>query len=59
MALGTTTKENMLYPAPSIGLELLKNKYILIDTKVYYFVPLGSYRNLRGLSYHLSFNIVF
>lgn len=59
MASGVNTKKNMFFISPSIGLELFKNKYFLIDSKVNYFVPLGNYRNLRGLSYNLSFNFVF
>ena len=59
MATGKTTKENMFFISPSIGLELFKNKYLLIDSKANYFVPLGNNRNLRGLSYNLSFNFVF
>lgn len=59
MATGKTSKDNMFYISPTIGLELFKNKYFLIDTKVKYFVPLENARNLRGLSYNLSFNFVF
>jgi len=47
------------YLAPSIGVELFKNKYILIDTKAAYFLPLSNNKNLRGLSISTSFNFVF
>lgn len=47
------------YLSPSIGVELYKNKYILIDTKVSYLVPLINSRNMRGISYGASFNFVF
>jgi len=49
----------MFYLAPSIGIEIYKNKYFLIDTKVNYFVPFSYNRNLRGISYNASFNFVF
>jgi len=59
-ATGEKRKTSMFYLAPSIGVELFKSKYILIDTKVNYFVPLNSNTaNLRGISYNASFNFVF
>lgn len=59
IATGKTTRQNIFFLSPSIGLELFKNKYFLVDSKVNYFVPLRNNRNLRGLSYNLSFNFVF
>jgi hypothetical protein len=59
MATGKTTRQNMVYVSPTIGLELFKNKFLLIDTKVNYFVPIGDYRFIRGISYNASFNFVF
>lgn len=57
---GTDSKLNTVYLAPSIGLELFKNKYFLVDTKVNYFIPItANNRNMRGLSYNLSLNFVF
>ncbi len=47
------------YIAPSIGLELFKNKYILVDTKMNYVVPFKETRNVRGLAFNASFNFVF
>jgi len=44
---------------PYLGLELFKNKNMLIDNKVGYFIPLRYTRKLRGLSYCASFNFVF
>lgn len=46
---------------PGIGLELFKNKYVLIDSNVYYFLPLSdSYnRHARGWMPGVSFNFVF
>lgn len=48
-----------LYVMPSVGLELFKNKYILLDAKVSYFVPFRSTREMRGLNASVSFNFVF
>jgi hypothetical protein len=60
LASGTTTKDYMFYIMPAIGIELFKNKYILLDTKVSYFVPITEYNpNMRGLSFNTSFNFVF
>ena len=42
-----------------LGVELFKNKYILIDNKISYFVPFVNNREFRGLSYSASFNFVF
>jgi hypothetical protein len=44
---------------PYLGLELFKNKNILIDNKIGYFIPLRYTRKLRGLSYGASFNFAF
>lgn len=59
LATGATNKSEIAYISPSIGIELFKNKYILIDTKVDYFLPLSNNRNLRGINYSASFNFVF
>ena len=59
LATGKSNKSTLLFLAPSIGLEIFKNKYIMIDTKANYFVPLSYNRNLRGFSYNASFNFVF
>lgn len=48
-----------MYIAPSIGLEIFKNKYILLDTKLTYFVPIANNKNQRGLSLNVSFNFMF
>jgi len=46
---------------PGIGLEIFKNKNVLIDSNVYYFLPLSDNynRNMRGWMPSLSFNFVF
>jgi hypothetical protein len=44
----------------SLGLEFYKSKYILLDNKVSYFLPLNDLnRNLRGILYNISLNFVF
>lgn len=54
-------EKNMIswYCSPSIGLELYKNKYLLLDSKAGYFLPFKENRNLRGFLVELSFNVVF
>jgi len=47
------------YVKAFLGVELFKNKYILIDNKIGYFIPFKYNRNLRGLEYSFSFNFVF
>jgi len=43
-----------------IGLELIKTKYILLDTKVNYMIPfVTEMQNMRGLMFNTSFNFVF
>lgn len=54
-----TDKEDVFYLSPTIGLEIYKNKYVLWDSKVSYFVPFSYNKNLRGISYSTSFNFVF
>ncbi|HXB40731.1 MAG TPA: hypothetical protein VNZ49_09330 [Bacteroidia bacterium] len=46
---------------PGIGLEVFKNKNVLIDSNVYYYLPLADdyNRNLRGWLANVSFNFVF
>lgn len=55
-------KESVLdffYITPSLGLELIKTKHIILDSKVNYFIPFKENKNLRGISYNVSFNFVF
>lgn len=60
LASSAFTNKTMFYIAPSIGLEIYKNKYMIIDTKVNYFLPLTDVnRNLKGISYNTSINFVF
>jgi len=58
-ATSTVNTEYLPYLAPSVGVEIFKNKYILIDTKVSYIVPVLNSRNMRGISYGAAFNFVF
>jgi len=46
---------------PGMGIEIFKNKNILIDSSVYYYLPLSDdyNRNLRGWLASASFNFVF
>ena len=60
LASSNTKRTTMIYLCPSIGIELYKNKYMIIDTKVNYFLPISDYnRNMRGISYNASINFVF
>lgn len=59
LATGLKSKLNSYFLSPSIGMEIFKNKYILLDTKASYFLPLSDNKNLRGLSISTSFNFVF
>ena len=44
---------------PFFGIEILKTKHILIDSKVGYFLPFATNKSQRGLITNLSFNFVF
>ena len=59
LATGRKSRKDIFYISPSIGIELFKNKYILIDTKASYFVPFSYNNELRGLSLNVSFSFVF
>lgn len=58
-ATSDNTSDTFLYIQPSFGVELFKNKYILLDNRVEYFVPFKYNRELRGIMYTASFNFVF
>ncbi|HEY8934881.1 MAG TPA: hypothetical protein VIM65_06650 [Cyclobacteriaceae bacterium] len=59
LATGKESRKDIFYISPSVGVELFKNKYILVDTKTSYFVPFSYNNELRGLSFSASFNFVF
>jgi hypothetical protein len=59
LATGVKTKENIFYVSPTIGLEIFKNKFILIDTKFTYLIPFMDNKNLRGYTLNTSINFVF
>jgi len=58
-ATGDISKSNIFNFSPSVGIELFKNKYFLLDTKASYFIPLKYNKELRGLSVSASLNFVF
>lgn len=59
--IASNPNKNKVIPflSPIIGTELIKTKYILLDFKTAYFLPLKDNRNMRGLSLSCSFNFVF
>jgi len=59
LATGIASKQYLCYISPTIGIELFKNKYMLLDSKANYFVPVGNYKHLRGFSCNVSLNFVF
>jgi len=58
-ATGESSEKNILYLSPAVGLELYKNKFVLLDTKVSYLIPLKSNREYRAVCYSASLNFVF
>jgi hypothetical protein len=52
-------KESSTFLNPFLGLELIKTRNILLDSKVGYFLPFKNNRNQRGLLLNASFNFVF
>ena len=47
------------YVSPAIGIELFKNNFMLIDTKMTYMLPFTDNLNLRGLQFAGAVNFVF
>lgn len=58
-ATGETRRSTLPYGKLFLGVEIFKNKYILLDNKVGYLVPFKHNRNLRGITYNACFNFVF
>jgi len=57
-----TGKESSLkniYVSPAVGVELYKNNFMLLDTKISYILPFSENLNLRGLQFAASLNFVF
>ncbi len=54
-----TRKITSWYATPSLGIEIFKTKNILLDNKLGYYLPFKENKNLRGLIYDISFNVVF
>lgn len=61
LAIGSTDTRTTWIPtiSPNIGVELFKNKYICLDTRANYFLPLVDNRHLRGWAFSGAFNFVF
>lgn len=59
LGTGEVTKSDIFFLSPSVGIELYKNKYILIDTKATYFIPFNYNKEMRGWSVNASLNFVF
>jgi sucrose-6-phosphate hydrolase SacC (GH32 family) len=61
LALASTDTKLQVLPtiSPSLGVELFKNKYVLLDVKASYFLPLIENRHMRGLGISGAFNFVF
>ena len=60
-ATSDSYSRNILYATPNIGLEIFKNKYILLDSKAGYLIPIDAKTNLhlRGIIVNASFNFLF
>jgi len=58
-ATGEINTKFIFHLTPFFGVELFKNKYVLFDTRVGYFVPFTYNRNLRGIYTSASLNFVF
>ncbi len=58
-ATGEKISKNIFFLMPNVGLELYKNRFVLLDSKLSYFIPFYKNRDLRGLALHASFNFVF
>lgn len=61
MYFNTKSAVTIPFANPGFGIEIFKNKNILVDSNVYYFLPLSDdfNRNMRGWMPSLSFNFVF
>ncbi|PZX20728.1 hypothetical protein LX69_00153 [Breznakibacter xylanolyticus] len=59
LGTGEVTTEDIFFVTPSVGLELFKNRYLLIDTKAGYFIPFNYNKQMRGWNINASLNFVF
>lgn len=59
VSTGENQKVTSWFTNPFFGLEIFKNKFFLVDTKVGYFLPYQNSRTQRGLLYNASLNFVF
>ncbi len=59
-ATGADRSANFGYISPEFGVELFKSRYIMLDCKAGYFMPImKENKNLRGLMLSAAFNVVF
>ncbi len=56
---GEKSSLNTVYVSPAVGLELYKNNFMLLDTKMTYILPFTENLNMRGLQFAASLNFVF
>ena len=56
---GKASSLKNFYISPAIGIELFKNNFMLIDTKMTYMLPFTDNLNLRGLQFAGAVNFVF
>ncbi|MDR1761143.1 MAG: hypothetical protein LBR55_01705 [Bacteroidales bacterium] len=59
-ATGADRSKGFGYILPEFGVELYKSRYIMLDCKAQYFMPvMKENKNLRGLMLSAAFNVVF
>ena len=56
---GKKSSQKNFYVSPAIGIELFKNNFMLIDTKMTYMLPLTDNLYLRGFQFAAAINFVF
>ncbi|MBQ3689208.1 MAG: hypothetical protein II937_04995 [Bacteroidales bacterium] len=57
---GKASSHRNIYISPAIGIELFKNNFMLLDTKMTYILPFSENNlNLRGLQFAAALNFVF
>ncbi len=56
---GKKSSLKTVYVSPSIGIELFKNNFMLLDTKMSYMLPFSENLHLRGFQFAASLNFVF
>lgn len=56
---GETTSAKTFYVTPTVGVELLKNRFVLWDLRGSYYLPFKYNYDLRGWQFSSSFNVAF